>query len=167
MKALTGTLSRSTCPQVERHGHVFRDIRRVWTTQLPRCLWQYMPWRCVDQSRWSNVWTWKCWQWWNGTKLNLPNVTTIDFFACLGDISGDVQHPSLKHWFQVLLSPHQQAQVGFSTEQMDLLRRSVRELGYFHDDPDRRSLVAIVSRLGPGKVGPQVEEKLQKLGKVA
>eukprot|EP00434_Breviolum_minutum_P019961 symbB.v1.2.017609.t1/scaffold1377.1/size122625/2 len=52
--------------------------------------------------------------------------------------------------------------VGFSTEQMDLLRRSVRELGYFHDDPDRRSLVAIVSRLGPGKVGPQVEEKLQR-----
>jgi len=52
--------------------------------------------------------------------------------------------------------------VGWSIEQTDLLRRSVRELGYFHDDPDRRSLVAIVSRLGPGKLGQQVEEKLQR-----
>jgi len=52
---------------------------------------------------------------------------------------------------------------GWSEEQMEALRRSVRELGYFHDTQGSRlPLQTIVSRLGPGKSTFNVSGTLAK-----
>eukprot|EP00438_Fugacium_kawagutii_P021663 Skav223791 [mRNA] locus=scaffold575:454456:460599:+ [translate_table: standard] len=56
------------------------------------------------------------------------------------------------------------AKVGWSEEQMALLRRSVRDLGYFHDDVQLKSWQTVVSRLGPGKSVEQCEALATKLG---
>ena len=57
------------------------------------------------------------------------------------------------------------AEAGWSEEQMEALRRSVRELGSFHDTQGSRlPLQTIVSRLGPGKSTFNVSGTLAKPG---
>ncbi|CAJ1461021.1 unnamed protein product [Effrenium voratum] len=56
--------------------------------------------------------------------------------------------------------------IGWTQENLDLMRRSIWEFGYFTDSPEDKSWQAVVGRMGPGRLQQQVHNLFQRWGAV-